>query len=305
MLRVGPSKISLEARDLKWHQANIQRRLSKRAHEAGLYTKATVTNDPDLNLQAERSLTIPARAPLTPPTPPTEVGEEDDDEDIISKKPIPPESSKYWEQIVADAGVSGSVENISAEPSISLKHARQSRTASSATTLSNSLNDSDQENQVTGEKPHEGPSRSSGSLKSSHFHQVDAESLASKQIRKFAKRSLFPSFRHRKPWNFDGPYETMSRASAPIQDETGEDLHDDLYGDYHDRRTFSTSWQTFESEQSNRSARRQMSTTSVTGSHPSLPSLFSPGLLSQPPRRRRNMTYRPPTGLLKQVENTI
>ncbi|KAL8732326.1 MAG: hypothetical protein Q9181_003997 [Wetmoreana brouardii] len=108
MLRLASSRIHLTASDLDWHVRRHERRLAKLLKGE---KPVPFTDDPNAQVQSPgpKRRVIPDELPRRPPK-----GEKPAEEiPIYSDEPVPRDSQEFWDRILADAGTSARVHQMS------------------------------------------------------------------------------------------------------------------------------------------------------------------------------------------------
>ena len=150
MLRLNPTQLRLDARDLTWHIDRHNERQALRT--AGLPTNQTnKTKSPKKYQQEARTYALPPYPfPQPPATRKQDVGHKHEDS-ILSNGPVPHGSRSFWDKVLADAGTPTRTQTISQgnptviEPSDDLLEISHSSRASIEEEHSNWQDENDEE----------------------------------------------------------------------------------------------------------------------------------------------------------------
>ena len=111
MLRLNPTQLRLDARDLTWHVGRHNERQTLRI--TGPPSKLTSkTRSPRKNELEARTHASPCSFPPPPAGRKAEVGDKHEDS-IISNEPVPHDSRSFWDRVLADAGTPTRTQTIS------------------------------------------------------------------------------------------------------------------------------------------------------------------------------------------------
>ena len=111
MLRLNPTQLRLDARDLTWHIDRHNERQNLRA--AGQPTNvANKTKYPKKNQREARTYRPTSSSPRPPAARVTELGNRHRDS-VISNEPVPHDSRIFWDRVLADAGTPTRTQTIS------------------------------------------------------------------------------------------------------------------------------------------------------------------------------------------------
>ena len=111
MLRLNPTQLRLDARDLTWHidRHNERQNLRVTGPPTNLTNK---TRSPRKSQQEACNHDSPYSFPQLPATRITKVGDKHEDS-IISGEPVPHDSRSFWDKVLADAGTPTRTQTIS------------------------------------------------------------------------------------------------------------------------------------------------------------------------------------------------
>lgn len=111
MLRLNPTQLRLDARDLTWHIGRHTERQTLRA--TGPPTnKINKTKSPTKNQLEPRTYVSPSSFPQPSAARKVEVSVRDEDS-IVSNEPVPHDSRSFWDRVLADAGTPTRTQTIS------------------------------------------------------------------------------------------------------------------------------------------------------------------------------------------------
>lgn len=111
MLRLNPTQLRLDARDLTWHIGRHTERQTLRT--TGPPTnKISKTNSPTKNQLEPRTHGLPSSFPQPSAARKADVGDKHDDS-IVSNEPVPHDSRSFWDRVLADAGTPTRTQTIS------------------------------------------------------------------------------------------------------------------------------------------------------------------------------------------------
>ena len=101
MLRLNPTQLRLDARDLTWHVDRHNERQTLRTTGPPSYvaSKSRISEERQ-HIRAHGS----SHSVSQPPTAKTTEGIDDHEDSIISKEPVPQDSRSFWDRVLADAG---------------------------------------------------------------------------------------------------------------------------------------------------------------------------------------------------------
>ena len=250
MLRLNPTQLRLDARDLTWHIDRHNERQALRT--AGLPTNLTnKIRSPKKYEQEARTHPSPYSFPQPPAAKITEVGGKHEDS-IISNEPVPHDSRSFWDRVLADAGTPTRTQTIPqgnatvVEPSDDLLEINHSSRASIEEEHTDWVDENDDDGRYSDEPrspfhdtqvltSSQSPIPSSpGSLDSTRanpgFDAVEPDeeqNLLSEQLAKTvpAKRRLsfnnFNFFRRKVTPDLDGSTEANQRHSVTHKDTNG------------------------------------------------------------------------------------
>ena len=299
MLRLSPTCISLEPRDLVWHEERHQRRQAERKR---VNNAAAIIASSELSPRTRKTrqfgLTIR-------PAPPSVQEDIPNGLPILSPQPVPQGSRAFWDQVLADAGTPTRTQTIGSQnariikPSEDFFGSNRSSRASLADSDSDSLFDLDQGNLLPGAQSssvvrrkdlnkHYGTSfESLHSVRRNEAGEIDSEAHDPDQARRSPIRERIVAIFRRQNKQIDGPSDRRGPLPSPADSSTDEAPDD--------RQICSANWVAHVEEElpmEGNLGRPAMSVDNAAGKTPILPygvARVSPGLglLSQPPRRRQ------------------